>query len=297
MFLMRSPPNTRNRLSSSERKKRVDPGSPCRPERPRSWLSMRRDSWRSVPTTCSPPSARTSSRSTLVTTENSAAIASNAARNPRSTGSSVGAFSHANTSLSSASSSGTDFLPQPSTAASTAATAAAVVSSLSSHGNTEGSVFHDFVEGTAAPSFFSKAISSSSLITTSGMNISRSFKRAMNSALPPRIMSVPRPAMLVEMVTAPLRPLWDTISDSRSTFSGLAFRSWKGMPSLVSRPARNSLRSTLVVPTSTGRPSLCMRLISAHTEFHLASSVLNTTSAESKRLFSRFMGTTATERL
>lgn len=68
---------------TSERKKRVDPGSPCRPERPRSWLSMRRDSWRSVPTTCSPPSARTSSRSTLVTTENSAAIASNAARNCR----------------------------------------------------------------------------------------------------------------------------------------------------------------------------------------------------------------------
>ena len=27
------------------------PGSPCRPERPRSWLSMRRLSWRSVPIT------------------------------------------------------------------------------------------------------------------------------------------------------------------------------------------------------------------------------------------------------
>jgi hypothetical protein len=36
----------------------------------------------------------------------------------------------------------------------------------------------------------------------------------------------PRPAMLVEMVTAPLRPLCATISLSRSTFSGLAFSTW-----------------------------------------------------------------------
>ena len=32
-----------------------EPGSPWRPERPRSWLSMRRDSWRSVPMMCRPP--------------------------------------------------------------------------------------------------------------------------------------------------------------------------------------------------------------------------------------------------
>ena len=47
----------------------------------------------------------------------------------------------------------------------------------------------------------------------------------MNSGLPPRRMSVPRPAMLVAMVTAPLRPDCATISDSRWTFSGLALRS------------------------------------------------------------------------
>ena len=47
----------------------------------------------------------------------------------------------------------------------------------------------------------------------------------MNSGLPPRMMSVPRPAMLVAIVTAPERPLWATVSDSLSTFSGLAFRS------------------------------------------------------------------------
>jgi hypothetical protein len=52
---------TRMRLSSSETKNCVSPGSPWRPERPRSWLSMRRASWRSVPKTKSPPSAFTSS--------------------------------------------------------------------------------------------------------------------------------------------------------------------------------------------------------------------------------------------
>ena len=44
-------PKMRIRSSSSDRKNFERPGSPWRPERPRSWLSMRRDSWRSVPTT------------------------------------------------------------------------------------------------------------------------------------------------------------------------------------------------------------------------------------------------------
>ena len=53
----------RSRSSSSERKNWLEPGSPWRPERPRSWLSMRRLSWRSVPRMWSPPAATTSSRS------------------------------------------------------------------------------------------------------------------------------------------------------------------------------------------------------------------------------------------
>ena len=39
---------------------------------------------------------------------------------------------------------------------------------------------------------------------------------AANSALPPSTISVPRPAMLVAMVTMPSRPAWATISASRS---------------------------------------------------------------------------------
>ena len=59
---MRSPANSRTRSSSAERKKRDSPGSPWRPARPRSWLSMRRDSWRSVPQMNRPPAAITCSR-------------------------------------------------------------------------------------------------------------------------------------------------------------------------------------------------------------------------------------------
>ena len=71
-------------------------------------------------------------------------------------------------------------------------------------------------------------------VTKRPSSTSRNFKRAMYSLLPPRMMSVPRPAMLVAMVTHQ-RPAWATISDSRSTFSGLALsRLW------ISPPTANS---------------------------------------------------------
>jgi hypothetical protein len=47
----RSDPKMRMRSSSSDRKNEDRPGSPCRPDRPRSWLSMRRLSCRSVAST------------------------------------------------------------------------------------------------------------------------------------------------------------------------------------------------------------------------------------------------------
>ena len=58
----------------------------------------------------------------------------------------------------------------------------------------------------------------------------------MNSALPPRMMSVPRPAMLVAIVTAARRPLCATISLSRSTFSGFAFSSCTRARSISTPP-------------------------------------------------------------
>ena len=55
---------------------------------------------------------------------------------------------------------------------------------------------------------------------------------AMNSALPPSMMSVPRPAMLVATVTAPLRPAWATISASRAC--SLAFSTLGRTPRFLS---------------------------------------------------------------
>ena len=65
---------------------------------------------------------------------------------------------------------------------------------------------------------------------------------------------MPRPAMLVAMVTAPLRPAWATISASRSWC--LAFStSWRTPRFLSSADSRSDF-SIETVPTSTGWPCL-----------------------------------------
>jgi hypothetical protein len=76
----------------------------------------------------------------------------------------------------------------------------------------------------------------------------------MNSALPPRTMSVPRPAMLVEMVTEPLRPACATICASISW--NLALSTLCGMPFFFRRSDTTTDFSTEMVPTSTGCPFL-----------------------------------------
>jgi hypothetical protein len=55
--------------------------------------------------------------------------------------------------------------------------------------------------------------------------------------------------------------VWRSGSDGRE-----AMHTWKGMPSSSSMRPTSSLFSTLVVPTSTGRPFLCMRTISVTTD-------------------------------
>ena len=79
----------------------------------------------------------------------------------------------------------------------------------------------------------------------------RSFL-ARNSALPPSMMSVPRPAMLVATVTAPYLPACATISASFSWF--LAFRTLCWMPFFLSMPESSSDFSMEMVPTRTGWP-------------------------------------------
>ena len=56
---IRSELKRRIKSSSRDRKNRDAPGSPCRPLRPRSWRSIRRDSCRSVPMIYNPPSSFT----------------------------------------------------------------------------------------------------------------------------------------------------------------------------------------------------------------------------------------------
>ena len=63
-------------------------------------------------------------------------------------------------------------------------------------------------------------------------------------------MSVPRPAMLVAMVTVPGRPACAMMRDSASWC--LAFSTWWAILSSFSMPDRYSETSIEAVPTSTG---------------------------------------------
>jgi hypothetical protein len=70
------------------------------------------------------------------------------------------------------------------------------------------------------------------------------------STLPPSWMSVPRPAMLVAMVTAPGRPAWATICASWSWKRALS--TLCGMPAFFSASDSSSDFSIETVPTSIG---------------------------------------------
>ena len=80
------------------------------------------------------------------------------------------------------------------------------------------------------------------------------------SGLPPSLMSTPRPAMLVAIVTAPGRPASAIVAPSRSANSGLALSTVCGTPILRRRAESSSETSTEIVPTSTGWPLVVARL-------------------------------------
>ncbi len=94
----------------------------------------------------------------------------------------------------------------------------------------------------------------------------------MYSALPPSMMSVPRPAMFVATVTWPFRPAIATIDASRSCC--FAFSTSCGMPRFFSRAERISDFSTDVVPTSTGCPVACRSAMSSTTAWNLPETFL-----------------------
>ena len=73
----------------------------------------------------------------------------------------------------------------------------------------------------ALTSASSQAASYSSGVSTGSSPRCLRVATAMNSGLPPSMMSVPRPAMLVATVTAPLRPAWATIAASALVVLGV----------------------------------------------------------------------------
>ena len=175
----RCEPNRRIRSSSRHRKNCERPGSPCRPERPRSWLSIRRLSWRSVASTNSPPASLTAC---------SSASWSASIRRRISVGSASGS--------------------------------AAIACMI------------------------------------------------LKSTLPPSFMSVPRPAMLVAIVTAETFPASATIWASRSCWRALS--TLCGIPASSSIPLRCSDLSIDVVPTRVGWPRSCASRIASRTAASLS---------------------------
>src|SRR5262249_30566112 len=115
------------------------------------------------------------------------------------------------------------------------------------------------------------------------------------SALPPSRMSVPRPAMLVAIVTAPSRPAWATISASRSWYLALS-TSWR-TPRFLRSLESTSDFSIDTVPTSTGWPPSWHLMMSSTTALNFSRSVLYTTSGLLIRMRVRFVGTTVTSSL
>ncbi len=107
------------------------------------------------------------------------------------------------------------------------------------------------------------------------------------------LISVPRPAMFVEIVTAPNRPAAATSSASRSSLRALSTS--HGTPAVASREARSSDSFTEPVPTSTGRPVACAEAISETSASTFSVRVLKTRSGRSTRRTGSTVGTTTVE--
>ena len=107
---------------------------------------------------------------------------------------------------------------------------------------------------------------------------------------------MPRPAMLVAMVTAFIRPAWATISASFSWYLALSTW-WSGTPLFLRSLDSRSDFSMDTVPMRIGRPFSCSSLISWTTASNFSRSVLYTTSGWLNRTRARFVGITTTSSL
>ena len=113
------------------------------------------------------------------------------------------------------------------------------------------------------------------------------------------LMSVPRPAMFVAMVTAP-SPLVDCpafATMDASFWCCLALSTSWSILRMLSILLSNSDISTDVVPTSTGRPCLRRSSISSITAAYFSLAVLYTRSSMSLRAMGRLVGISTTSSL
>ena len=92
--------------------------------------------------------------------------------------------------------------------------------------------------------------SSIAFLSSSGLASVPTFFNARCSSEPPNLISVPRPAMLVEIVTAPFEPASPIMKASRAWF--LAFNTSCLIPALLKRAERTSDFSIDTVPINTG---------------------------------------------
>ena len=111
----------------------------------------------------------------------------------------------------------------------------------------------------------------------------------------PSLISVPRPAMLVAIVTVELWPAFATMS--ASFWCNFAFRTLCWILRKVSILLNISEISTEVVPTSTGRPAWTIFSISSMTALYFSRLVLYTRSFMSIRAIGRLVGITTTSSL
>ena len=107
---------------------------------------------------------------------------------------------------------------------------------------------------------------------------------------PPNTISVPRPAILVAIVTAPGTPASATISASWAW--NLAFNTLCLIPALVKVFDSNSDFSMEIVPTNTGWLRAIASLISVTIAANLSSSFLYIKSVRSSRIIGWLVGTT-----
>ena len=132
----------------------------------------------------------------------------------------------------------------------------------------------------------------SALTRSTSSSVGLDILSSSASKLPPRTISVPRPAILVAIVTAPGRPASATTSASRSCCFALSTL-WL-MPRRLSSADKSSELSIDAVPTNTGWPRSMQSTTSSTMALYFSGNVRNIRSLRSSLTIGLCVGTTTT---